>query len=510
MTRRLIDMILATVVFLSFCILFSFSGTASAVSSAGFQAGRIMDDGILYTSGTMSVNDIQTFMNSKVPVCDTYHTPTSNPRDSGQPYICLKEYRQDIPAVAADAYCSGSIDAATNASSAYILHEVSRACNINVKALLVLIQKEQSLLTDDWPWQVQYTKTTGMGCPDSSLGIDVDANQNGCYDEYEGFFKQVYYAARQLQRYIKQPHLFNVRVGTTRNIAYNPNAGCGSSPVYIQTQATAALYNYTPYQPNVAALNNLYGTGDGCSAYGNRNFWRIYNDWFGPTTSDSDAHTLGIMRLNHSSGRVEYLGLSSISSYAAVSRNILASYPAVPADGSVIPLINPRGDLSLIRLNHSSGRSEIVTLSASSSFQEVIDYQLTAYPAVALPGEAPDGSVVPMFWPNGDLVFLRLNHASGRTELVSLSAGSRFQQVVNYQHTAYPAIAVPGEAPDGTVIPLFNHVGNLMFMRLNHTSGRVEVVTIGAAGGFQQMIDYQLSVYPAVADYEELDVVVGR
>ena len=36
-----------------------------------------------------------------------------------------------------------------------------------------------------------------------------------------------------------------------------------------------------PYRPNAAALANLYGTGDACSAYGNRNFWRYFNDWFG-------------------------------------------------------------------------------------------------------------------------------------------------------------------------------------------------------------------------------------
>jgi hypothetical protein len=51
--------------------------------------------------------------------------------------------------------------------------------------------------------------------------------------------------------------------------------------VFIENQATAGLYNYTPYTPNDAALNNMYGTGDACSSYGNRNFWRIYTDWFG-------------------------------------------------------------------------------------------------------------------------------------------------------------------------------------------------------------------------------------
>jgi hypothetical protein len=54
--------------------------------------------------------------------------------------------------------------------------------------------------------------------------------------------------------------------------------------VLIQNQATAGLYNYTPYQPNAAALAAGYGTGDSCSAYGNRNFWLYFRDWFGPTT----------------------------------------------------------------------------------------------------------------------------------------------------------------------------------------------------------------------------------
>ena len=33
--------------------------------------------------------------------------------------------------------------------------------------------------------------------------------------------------------------------------------------------------------PNKASLANLRGTGDNCSSYGNRNFWRFYWDWFG-------------------------------------------------------------------------------------------------------------------------------------------------------------------------------------------------------------------------------------
>ncbi len=55
------------------------------------------------------------------------------------------------------------------------------------------------------------------------------------------------------------------------------------SNVNIVNLATAALYDYTPYQPNAAALAAGYGTGDSCSSYGNRNFYLYFNDWFGTT-----------------------------------------------------------------------------------------------------------------------------------------------------------------------------------------------------------------------------------
>jgi hypothetical protein len=521
-----------------------------ASAAKTFQAGRIMDDAIFYNGNSLSVDDIQSFLNSKVPICNTNRTRTSNVNDSGPPYICLKDFRQDIPTRVSDQFCPGSINAGTNISAAQIIFEVSRACEVSSKVLLVLLQKEQSLITDTWPWNIQYTKATGFGCPDSSLPASVDANRNGCYDEFEGFFNQVYFGARQFQRYVKQPNSFNYRVGQTSFVAYQANRpDCGGTNITMQTRATAALYNYTPYQPNIAALNNLYGTGDQCSAYGNRNFWRLYNDWFGPTTSDSDAHTLNIIRMNHNSGRTEKIGLSSISSFGAISRNNLVGYPAIPVDGAVvptfwpngdlvfvrlnhssgrveivslsassgfqqivnykligypavapdgavIPMFNPKGDLSLIRLNHGSGRVEILTLGASSNYEQIIDYQLTAYPAVSI-----DGAVVPTFWPNGDLVFVRLNHSSGRVEIVSLSASSGFQQIVNYKLIGYPAVA-----PDGAVIPMFNPKGDLSLIRLNHGSGRVEILTLGASSNYEQIIDYQLTAYPAVSDYIDLRV----
>lgn len=243
---------------------------SEAVSASDWMPGRIADDAVFFNSYTMNAQDIQVFLNAKVPVCDTWHARTSSANDSGPPYTCLKDFSQDIPSKSPDSYCSGAITAGRK-TAAQIINDVAKACNVNPQTLIVLLQKEQSLITDTWPWNIQYRSATGYGCPDTAP----------CDAEYYGFFNQVYNAARQFQRYVKLANNYNYAVGRTSFVQYNPNSGCGGSNIYMQTQATAALYNYTPYQPNGAALTNLYGTGNGCSAYGNRNFWRIFHDWFG-------------------------------------------------------------------------------------------------------------------------------------------------------------------------------------------------------------------------------------
>ncbi|MBP7807618.1 hypothetical protein KA047_03935 [Candidatus Saccharibacteria bacterium] len=256
---------------------------ASALSGSDFKAGRIIDDALFFNGATMSATEVQAFLNSKVPECDTqgdkaYGSTTRRAyaatKGVSPPFTCLKDYRQNTPSRAGESGLCGALSARTSRSAALIIDDVSRACGVSQKALIVLLQKEQSLITDDWPWPIQYRSATGYGCPDTAP----------CDSEYYGFFNQVYNAARQFKRYGADPTYFNFRAGRNNFIQYNPVSSCGGSNVYVENQATAGLYNYTPYQPNSAALSNLYGSGNSCSAYGNRNFWRMYNDWFGPTT----------------------------------------------------------------------------------------------------------------------------------------------------------------------------------------------------------------------------------
>ena len=88
----------------------------------------------------------------------------------------------------------------------------------------------------------------------------------------------MWFAARQFRVYEVEAATFQIRAGQTVDMAYHPEATCGAAPVTIANQATADLYNYTPYQPDEAALT---GAGDECSAWGNLNFYAYWKAWFG-------------------------------------------------------------------------------------------------------------------------------------------------------------------------------------------------------------------------------------
>ena len=255
---------------------------ASALSGSEFKPGRIIDDFIFTNKSSMTVDQIQQFLNSKVPTCWKDHPIYTG--GSGTvyypPYTCLKDY-QENPNTGANnygQYINGvPTTVAGGLSAAQIIWGAGQEYNINPQSLIVLLQKEQGLVTDDWPILPQYQKATGYACDDSG-GLGTCSSS---------FYQQVYDAAWQFRNDlngISVPGAWGAFGLGWNNILYHPNAACGTKSVYIENKATAVLYKYTPYTPNDAALTNLYGTGDGCSAYGNRNFWRMFNDWFGTTS----------------------------------------------------------------------------------------------------------------------------------------------------------------------------------------------------------------------------------
>ena len=246
------------------------NNSAEAANAAWFNPGQIISDSAFYAPGTMSAADIQRFLNGKVAVC------RADPTRPG----CLKDYRLSTPEVVGVAGRCASLPAKTNISAAELIYDVSIACGISPKVLLVKLQKEQGLVTSTNPSPRAYEFALGMDCPDTPTG---------CSAASAGFFWQLYKGAGQLNWYSNPAGSFTwLRPGATISRPYQANnPGCGAQSFVLENRATAALYYYTPYVPNQTALGNLYGVGDVCSAYGNRNFFRDYTDWFGSTIGGS-------------------------------------------------------------------------------------------------------------------------------------------------------------------------------------------------------------------------------
>lgn len=260
-----------TLLLLVLCLSFALSLSLTTPSHAiSWSAGRIIDNLIFTNSNTMDPQAIQNFLNSKVPTCDTWGTQPSEfgggtraqwgtARGTPPPYICLKDYSEG------------------GKSSAQLIYDTAQEFQINPQVLIVLLQKEQGLVTDTWPLPVQYRSATGYGCPDTAA----------CDSQYYGLTNQIRWSARMFRAIINNsPTWYTPYILGNNTIQYNPNSSCGSSVVNIENSATQALYNYTPYQPNQAALDAGWGTAP-CGAYGNRNFVLYFNDWFGATTNNN-------------------------------------------------------------------------------------------------------------------------------------------------------------------------------------------------------------------------------
>ena len=242
------------------------SVNALTLSGDDFQAGDIISDSQFFDERALTVDEIQSFLLKKVRRCGSLNK-------------CLSFYTQDtftreatsVQGDGADPLC-GRYVGANDETAAQIIYKVQRACNISAKVILVMLQKEQGLITNTNPTADKLKIAMGYACPDTAP----------CNAKYFGFYNQVYSAASQLKRYTEPASSFynSKPVGVRSQILFHPNARCGTKSVKIKNFATHALYIYTPYTPNSAALANLSGTGDNCSSYGNSNFWEYYTSWF--------------------------------------------------------------------------------------------------------------------------------------------------------------------------------------------------------------------------------------
>ena len=234
---------------------------ASAADARQFQAGRIIDDAVFTNYNSMNAAQIQQFLNNKNSVCLKNFRGQSLVDDNGD-------------GVVADT-TTETYGRHGTMTAAQLINAAAKIYRINPQVILVTLQKEQSLITGSDCSNMN--TALGYGCPDSTPGQ--------CAASAKGFTRQIDYGAYHFRGYFNDS-LTYVPFGTgNHRIQYNPSSSCGSSVVNIQNRATASLYSYTPYQPNQAALNAGYGSAS-CGAYGNRNFFLFFSDWFGSTFSN--------------------------------------------------------------------------------------------------------------------------------------------------------------------------------------------------------------------------------
>ncbi len=238
--------------------------TDTVGAQADFDPGNIISDAVFYNTTAWTVDQIRDFINQQGTDCTGAW--------------CLRNLRISTGSQPADQYCqayAGGVDE----DAATVIAKFSIACGINPQVMLVTLQKESGLLSRTDPTAATYNAAWGWHCPDTGPGGSAN-----CDPAYAGFFNQGYGMAKQWARYRVDPGKYNYRAGQTVTILWNvAESGCGGAPVTITNQATASLYNYTPYQPNAASLAAYPGTGDACSTYGNRNFFRMFQTYFGST-----------------------------------------------------------------------------------------------------------------------------------------------------------------------------------------------------------------------------------
>ncbi|MBU0721951.1 hypothetical protein KKA93_00640 [Patescibacteria group bacterium] len=222
-------------------ILFGFLYTKTSARAQDFDPNNIISNLEIMDYNSMGLADIQKFLVNKGSYLANYSCPDS--------FGTVRKASEIIYNAAAKNYdCDGAIMSDNPTEEEKILK--CKKITISPKFLLVLLQKEQSLIEGSSPSERNLDWAAGYGCPDSG----------NCNVRWRGFGKQVNSAALQFRDYMDNPQYYTYKAGGTYNISNTNRDPIVVTPV---NQATAGLYNYTPHVYN-----------------GNFNFYKIWQRWF--------------------------------------------------------------------------------------------------------------------------------------------------------------------------------------------------------------------------------------
>jgi hypothetical protein len=221
--------------------------TLAADVDPEFNPNHIIDDSEMLNATSMSLTEIQQFLEKKGSYLATYSATAA--------YGNTKTAAQMIYDAARNNYDCTGVSLGDNPTEADRAAKCQHITTINPKFIITLLQKESSLIETAAPAQARLDWATGYGCPDG----------NACNPYYKGLGKQINSAALQFLAYMNEQSRYPYKAGQTYTFNNPYNAYCSDeiTTVTPDNKATAALYNYTPHVYN-----------------GNYNFFRLYKKYF--------------------------------------------------------------------------------------------------------------------------------------------------------------------------------------------------------------------------------------
>lgn len=256
------------------------------LAQSEFNPNRILEDDVLLNTRSMSLQEIQDFLANRNSFLANYVTEAA--------YGETKSAAQIIYDAANNNYDCEGVVLSDNPSEAERRLKCRNITTVNPQFLIVLLQKEQSLIQNPNPSQKALDEATGYGCPTGGF----------CNPYWKGFGKQVNSAALQFLAYMQNPNRYNFKVGETyiakdrfsmlkslsaaiRDGSYNSIVSSSNFvSVTIENQATAALYTYTPHVYN-----------------GNFNTYRLMNLYF-PNNQSNVSNPVITFRRNFPNGSI--------------------------------------------------------------------------------------------------------------------------------------------------------------------------------------------------------------
>ena len=229
-------LIFSIVFFLCFAVLWPYNYSQAVTFDPNF----IISDEEMLDSTSLDQSEIRQFLKRKNSYLANYSTKDA--------YGTYRSAAEIIYNAANNFDCEDTDinDTASNEQKEKYCKKVT----INPKLLLVLLQKEMSLIEDSSPTQRQLDWALGYGCPDGQT----------CNNRWRGFGKQINSAALQFFNYLENPHSYTYQAGRSYVVTNTAHPPSVIQPI---NGATAALYNYTPH---------VY--------WGNFNFFKLWMKYF--------------------------------------------------------------------------------------------------------------------------------------------------------------------------------------------------------------------------------------